>query len=253
MKRVFSLIILLVVLFLGFEVIVNFFTKSYVNSYKIYNGDKTYEIEERYDKKLNDKYDIKITIDDKEFYYIVSNSFNKQRKIVKDILVYPNGDDICIYPILKNKKGIYLECNSNNVLYSSLAYGNKDFINTVTEDLKSKNYITDYTPSTVATDNHGTKTYSDNIPEKDGVLWWKYKGIDKFTRNNYNLNYPLTFDKYENNTGMLVGKYYIIPQYVRSNILEKERTSSGTKLQKNLQLGKKNGVFLTNIKLVPDN
>lgn len=220
MKRVFSLLILLIVLFVGFELVVNHFTKSYVNKYKIYSNDKIFDIEEIYDKKIDNKYDIKITIEDKEFYYIVPNTFNKQKKILKDILIYPNGDDICIYPILRNNKGTYIECNSNGNLYSGLAYNNKEFINTVKNDLKSKKYIEDVTISTTLVDYDGTKTYSENIPEKDLILLWNYKGIERFTSSKYDLNYPLSFDKYENKTGTLVGKYYIVPQYNRSNILE---------------------------------
>ena len=219
MKRVFSLLILLVTLFIGFELIVNYFTKSYVNKYKIYSNDKVFDVEETYEKKINDKYDIKITVDDKEFYYIVNNTFNKQKKIIKDILIYPNGDDLCIYPILKNNKGTYIECNKKGSLYSSLAY-DRNFINKVKNDLKEKKYMEEQTTSVTPTDANGSKVYSSNIPKKDEVILWKYKGIDRFNTTKSDLNYVLSFDKYENNTGALVGKYYIIPQYTRSNILE---------------------------------
>ena len=223
MKRVFSLLILLIVLFLGFEIIVNHFTKSYKNNYKVYSDDKIFEVIEQYEKKNNDKYDIEILADGKSFYYTVSNDFNKQKQIINKILYFKNGDSLCIYPVLKNNIGTYIECASGSgTLYMESAYQDTNFIATIKEELASKKYIE--TPSAedlaFTTEYSDSKFYQKNIPEKDMIIYWKYKGITIFNKSKNTQNLPLAFDKYENKTGALVGKYYIIPEYRRSNILE---------------------------------
>ena len=221
MKRAISLILLMIVLFLGVEMIVTRLTRSYEVNYKLHKDNLNFEINEKYNKKNSDTYELNIKVEDKEFYFGIKNSFNKQKKIIKDIEYFKDGDNMCIYPVLKNKVESYILCLSGNSLYSSYTYPNQDFINNIRNSLKDKGYITDKINDLdeKVSYNHNT-LYKNNLKSTDTVLIWQYKGIYYLNKNKQTNLMSLTFDKYENKVGVLVGKYYLIPNYTNSRVLE---------------------------------
>ena len=62
MKRVFSFLLLLAVLFLGVEFIITRLTKEYAVNYDIYASNKTIKIKEIYKKNMDNIYDIEFRL-----------------------------------------------------------------------------------------------------------------------------------------------------------------------------------------------
>ena len=220
MKRSISLIILLFIVFLGIELAVTKFMKKYTNTYDIYNGDIKLSIKESYLKNNGDNYNIEINDGNNTFIYLIKNTFNKQKKIISDINYYKDGDNVCIYPILKDNSGTYIECMSNGNLYSGYTYSNQGFIESIKNDLNSKGYNTNNDIDLGSKSYSGMELYVNNIKDTDTVAVWQYKGINIFNKERQNGVMTLGFDKYENKLGTLVGKYYVIPGYTNSNVLE---------------------------------
>ena len=221
MRRIISLIVLLIVLIIGVEFLVTRFTKNYESNYIIYKDKLEFKINEKYSKDNGNSYIISISNENNNFYYSINNTFNKQKKIITDILYFNNGNDICIYPVLKNKEKSYIECSSNNNLYTMYTYHDPIFIKSIISTLNEKGI-------TIGSENvlkgkkvYGNLTFYDkNIKDTDTILMWQYKGIYYMNKDNQTNIMSLTFDKYDNKLGVLVGKYYLIPEYKNSKILE---------------------------------
>ena len=221
MKRVISILVLLIVLFLLIEFIVTKFTSNHSTSYSIHVNDVTFDIEEKYVKKYDDTYSISITNDKYSFNYIVPNKYNKQKKIIDSIEYFKEGNNMCIYPVFKDKQETYILCSDGSTTYSRYTYPNQNFINEINNKLLEKKYIT--IKETLPEDKvsfTGSTIYKNNLNPDDSILLWKYKGIDILNVNKqYNYS-TLNFDKYDNKVGYLVGKYYIIPNYENQKVLE---------------------------------
>lgn len=221
MKRAISILVLLILTFICFEFGVNFLKKGHEVSYQVYVNDKVFKITEIYQKTNGNTYDIKIESDTEVFNYVIENNYNKQKKIIKKIEYFNENNNSCIYPILDNDEGTYLECFKDNKLYTSSSFYDQNFINNIKASLKEKGYqLTKEIDITNVKEYQNTTVYTNNIIDNDLITLWTYKGIRTFTKKDSLLKNILSFDKYENNHGYLVDKYYIIPSYLSSKVTE---------------------------------
>lgn len=221
MKKGISITILIMLVILGSQSIITKLNKSHIYKYSIYKNDSKYDIIESYSKKDGDSYTIEVNDGTNSFYYTFGNTFNKQKKVITDVEIFTNNNDVCIYPVLRNNIDSYLECNSNGNLYTHYTYADQAFINSVYTQLKEKYpYLVKEEKETI-TEAYGTSLmYKSNLKETDSVILWQYKGIWKFGMKTIANFLPLEFDKYENKLGTMVDKYYIMPNYTNSNVLE---------------------------------
>lgn len=221
MKRVMSILVLIVLLFFVFQWGFTFLKKEHEVSYKVFVGDETFDIHEIYQKESGDMYDIVITNGNNTYSYLISNKHNKQKKIIKEIKYYNENNNACIYPILENDEGTYIECFKDGILYTDTSFIDQNFIATIKTDLMENGYI-----KIAEVDFNETKTigkstfYSNALIKNDIITVWNYKGIDIITPEKSLARTSLSFDKYENNHGYLVGKYYIVPNYLNSKVSE---------------------------------
>ena len=221
MKKVISVLILLIILLVGLQFGLSFFKKGHEISYTVDYNDRLFEIYEDYQKSSGDSYNLKITIDNNNFYYVIANSFNKQKRIVKKVEYFKDNDDICIYPVLENGDGTYLECIRDNKLYTSTSFGNKTLVSNIEKTLEEMGYTVSKVSNTSDTKNLVNSTiYTNNILNNDTIIMWSYKGIHTISKNDERAVDILDFDKYENTHGYLVKNYYIIPKYTSSKLLE---------------------------------
>ena len=221
MKRAISLTILVVLIILGGQFIITKLTKKHVFKYIINVNDVKYNIVEKYIKDNGDAYAIEISDGTNGFYYVIANDFNKQKKIITNIEVFKDGDNTCIYPILKNNTPSYIECISGGSLYSGLSYNNQGFINDIKNNLREKGYVLAEINSDPKTKEYGNIIVNTNyLNDSDSIVLWQYKGILVTNNSNQSSVFNNRFDKYENNLGTLVGKYYVMPNYDNQNVLE---------------------------------
>ena len=92
MKKVISILILMILMFLAFEWGFTFFKKGHEVNYEVYFNNKKFQVDEVYEKTSTDIYDILITNDNHKYSYVIGNQYNKQKKIIKEILYYQEND-----------------------------------------------------------------------------------------------------------------------------------------------------------------
>jgi len=221
MKKTISLFILLFLLFLVFEFWIIFFKKEHVVSYKVFFEDKTFNIEEVYKKDMGDVYDIKIKNDDLTFNYVIKNKYNKQKKVIKNIEYFHEDNSVCIYPILEDDSGTYLQCVKNGKFYMFTSFDDQGFISKIRNSLKTKGYtLSKKNDIEIEKVYSGSTIYSNNLIDSDMITLWVYKGIHTITSERIQAVTLSAFDKYENTHGYLVDHYYIAPNYLSSKVLE---------------------------------
>lgn len=215
MKKAIAIIILLAAIFLGIQLISTHFKENHEVSYKIQIEDKQYEINEKYSKKQDGTYFINISNENNSFVFTFENDFNKQKNIVKDLLIEENDTGICIYPVLMKNHDSDIQCIFNNTNYSYYASKDNQLALELVSKIKENNYSL---KNNNESSNKETKVssfivYADNILDSDTFVVWNYKGIDVI-KNNKNKTFGLySYDKYENTHGAVVGNYYVTPQY----------------------------------------
>lgn len=239
MKKVFSLLLLLIIIFLGVQFLITKLTKSYVIDYVIKSGDDIFNIKEKYSKEYNDSYYIEINYKDNLFVYNILNVFNKQKEIIKDIKVYNDNNNYCLVPILSNNKVSYIECVSDNNIYLENNYPNQNHISTIKANLVNDKYVLNNDDISNVRNENNTLVYTNNILENEYISLWDYKGIRIFNKKDRDDALLLTIDKYQNDLGRIVGKYYVMPLYT-SSLFEFDKVYIV-----NMETGKHNNLSLT--------
>lgn len=221
MKRAISISVLFVVLFFIFQWGLIFFKKGHEVVYSVFFQDQTFQVTEKYQKKQGDYYDVMIENQNNTYYYVFQNEFNKQKRIVEKIEYYEENDYSCIFPILEQNEGTYLQCIQNDKIYTSTSFPNQDFISRIETDLEEKGYSLHTNIDLETTEKLiNTTIYTNNLLDHDIITLWDYKGIQVIKIDEFDIRTVLGFDKYENSHGYLVDKYYIVPEYLSTKVLE---------------------------------
>lgn len=202
----FSLILLFLTLLLEFGI--NYFKTSHHVEYDI----SGYTVEEDYIKKSGkDYYLIKISKDGKEYIFSAQNKFNKNEKIIKEIISYDTNDISCATIIYTNNSSSTPLCYKDKILHSYISVENEPGMS---EYLKQLNkYAEDkITPSDESYVFAYNEIYKNNLYKNEDIIMYNYKNIIKI-----NGERTMTFDfsnkdVFKNEYGTLVGKYYVIPK-----------------------------------------
>ena len=222
MKRVLSLIFLLICLLLILEFGTTFFKKEHKIEYQINSLDKTFTITEEYQEVKNNTYYLEIKNDDHIFIYTVNNHFNKQKEIIDSIEIYEKEGMLCIYPVFINHEGLEIECHKDNHLYSYESVKDNVLVQEFVSLLKNMNYtsLSWKLESSSEEKVNSSIIYKDNLLDNDYITIWNYKGIEIISKNGSNYKNIYNYDKYENNHGSIVGKYYITPVYISDKVFD---------------------------------
>lgn len=202
----FSLILLFLTLLLEFGI--NYFKTSHHVEYDI----SGYTVEEDYIKKSGkDYYLIKVSKDGKEYIFSAKNKFNKNEKIIKEIISYDTDDISCATIIYTNNSSSTPLCYKDKILHSYISVENEPGMS---EYLKQLNkYAEDkITPSDESYVFAYNEIYKNNLYKNEDIIMYNYKNIIKI-----NGERTMTFDfsnkdVFKNEYGTLVGKYYVIPK-----------------------------------------
>ena len=222
MKKIISLIFILIICLLILEWSSTFIKNNHELEYIINSDTKSFRIIEKYQKNMGDTYYLEITNNEKSFIYNVDNNFNKQKEIIKSIQFYEENNILCIYPNLTNDITLSIQCSDNKNIYSYESIKNESYTTKFISILKEKGY-----ENTSWDSENNTKemvdsytVYRKNILKNDNIIIWNYKGIDIISDSNNKYHKLYQDDKYENNHGTLVGKYYVVPVYSNSKVLD---------------------------------
>lgn len=211
MKKIIKLILVLIVLLLLFELIVFIFKSHHDKTYTIKDQRIKYKVQEIYKDK---RYYLKVTNTDKIYIFEVDNKFYKRKKILKKIYTYNKGNYSCIYPEYKNDKvSSNIICSENNKTYSYEYY--KDELNDFVSILRKKgfNNFSWQTKSNRQRKMDTLTVFPNNIDENTYIYIYNYKGFYSINKENQNNIRILKNDKYKNNLGTQIGKYYLLADY----------------------------------------
>lgn len=214
LKKAISFSIILLLLFLGYQIIFNYLKIEHEVKYVIDNNGK-YEINENYvksDKK--EYYLLKVkTEEDKEYVFETDNKYNKQKEIVGDIISYKDDDIQCVALVYRGKKD-YSEplCYIGDKLYVYSEIKNQydlsSFIKQIPNYQEKK-----YSKESEKGEYNATTYNKDYLDDNEVLIIYDYKNVD-FIR--YNIAKSTNFsnyDNYKNILGIVVGKYYFIPRF----------------------------------------
>lgn len=210
MKRVFKFVIMLAILFFIFQFAVTFFINKHEIVYNIAHDNKNYNVKEQFIKKNKQHY-YNFEVLDKEknkFIFYFNEDYNKQKKILKDIEIYNNDQLTCILPVYKDNKisGIICRNKKDLVSYDHMKRLGVSFDNWKNE-LKTKGYIINDTDTVIKEDK---VTLYQEFPADYSITLWNYHGLYILNKDRIKKLSILDNDYYENTSGVLVGKYYVI-------------------------------------------
>jgi len=218
MKRVFSFIIVLAFLFFIYQFVVMLFISHHEVVYNIVKDDKNFEIVEIYEKEKDyENYKIKIKEDTNTFYFHNSSKLNKKDKIISNIEYFEKDELYCIYPVIENKSmNSEIVCLKNNKLltYSALKSMSDYRVDEFVTILKNKNYENlSWINNDTLTPYHDKQIYKDNLIDNETIILFNYDSIDYYTKEKIDTINLFRNDRYENDLGVLVNNYYVIPNY----------------------------------------
>jgi len=219
MKKLFSmLIVLFIIYFLG-EIIINLFGKGHTLQYTITTNNNNFEISENYTANTEgetDSYYIEITINNKIFNIQTYYNLYGSKRIVKEVYYYKDNNYECIFPLFVGSRALSnVLCYKNGIMMPS---------NTIVDANVSKfvDSLTKY-DALQFTDDKSTPTisgvvtvYSKNIIDGHYVAINNYKGIYTISENNLKKIYSVKLfdaDVYKRPLSAVVGENYITANY----------------------------------------
>jgi len=229
MKRLVKLLVVAALLIIVFEIGFSFIKKGHDVTYEITNHDNRFIIKESYKHSVktenktnedNNNYYFEIAINNVQtpvFVFKTFSNYNNYKMIIQDIKYYEDDGIKCIYPIFKgHKNDIDVLCNKEGILidYKLLKGTNSNLDNFVNDLIDSGYTLKAWQEQTSQKKKLGYyNVFTDNIPDGDYLVLWKYNGIYIVT-NHGNENIELYLQAhYDNDLGILVDRYYVLPNY----------------------------------------
>lgn len=198
---VLVLIIILIIVLISLIMSI-FKTKSYSLEYNI----DEYEISENYNNESNYYY-YEISKEELNYNFLYETSYQKEKKLIKEVKEYNDGDYNCI-TIRSNYIKAYPQCS----------YKNKYIDYHLTSD-KMKEKLSDYfTMPKIKEEKYENYTiYNDD----EKIFIWSYKGFNYL--NNGKIEFIKIFDKdiYEIPLATKINNYIIVPDYEQEHYFNK--------------------------------
>jgi hypothetical protein len=227
MKKMFGIVVVLLFFYIAFQVAYSYMTVKQVNKYKLIIDNSEYQVTETFtnghknkDLSVNEEsnYYYEITKDSKLlFSFKLIGNYIGKKEILKDLILYNDGNLMCAYPLFKDKvENIDVLCNTGDkyYLYGSLK-GKYISLDNFVASLKLKGYShpswDNINLETRSVDNFSI--YFNNITDDMNISLWQYKGFYKITSEGEKLLTLVNSDQYEPILTTMVNQYYVIPDY----------------------------------------
>ena len=187
-------LLILIIVSLIFLLISVFKTKSYSLEYNIDN----YEISENYNNEGNYYY-YEISNNNLKYNFIYKSSYNKEKKLIKEIKEYQDEDYLCLI-VRSNYIESYPLCSYKD---SYIDY------HLISETLQEK--LSDYytEPKIVEEKYENYNIFNQN----EQLLLWSYKGFNYFNKDKTEFIKIFNKDIYEIPLATKINNYILIPDY----------------------------------------
>jgi hypothetical protein len=229
MKKMFSITMLLLLIYIIIQAIYGYFVGQHVLNYKFKIDDKIYNIKEKFTNKYRTTnyekddlpsyyYEISLEKDTNPlFNFKIVGSYTGVSHFLQNIKVYNDNNMTCIYPIFKDNQNLLdVMCNkdSKQLLYRNIKGENKELDQFVVSLIKDGyNHYSWHNPDLSTTKLDNINIYKYNYFDSLYIALWNYKGIYLINGDNSRNLHLLGRDQYNNNLSALINYYYIIPDY----------------------------------------
>lgn len=223
MKKLFTTLIVLLLVYFGLQFVFHLFHKGEDSAYEIEKKGITLKIDEQSHFRLTnqeDNYQYKIEAKNHIFHFQIFHSFNKMSRAIEDIAYYQNDNLECILPIFHDKTILSdMMCYDGDrfTYYYNLKGTNQEldqFANSIA-GYKPLNYV----PSDIVTKIEGIDVYKDNLIKNHYIEVTNYLGIYNvsadFNSSVYNISL-YNKDIYNQKIGVFVDQYYLSADYNQS-------------------------------------
>lgn len=221
MKKIFMMLLVLFLIYLGIQIGYGFFGSGHNEEYTVYTDNKKFVVKETFSNKNDDvkTYYFEIKYNNEIFYYQTFHDFKKSKQIIKSIYQYNDDMYSCILPIFENNQIISdVLCKKDNIIYN--------YHNIIGNDKKLDEYVTSLKEIGY---NQNLFVDSSNVLSKDqlniyenNVLNEVYYGLANY-KGLYLINYATggkvkeveLFDKdvYKRPLSIFFNKYYVVADY----------------------------------------
>ncbi|MFA5409550.1 MAG: hypothetical protein WC343_12325, partial [Bacilli bacterium] len=228
MKKMLSVVIILLIWYIVIQIVYSYMVGSQVNSYKLMVDNKVYEIKETFNYKHKssgntDKpnYYYEIKRDDKLlFSFKIIGNYTGIEKFMNNMFIYETDTKICVYPIFKGQTDdIDVICNSNgnHYLYGAIK-GQDPLLDAFVTSLKVAGYNhPSWNSTNLVSENVGAfDIYTNNISDNQNIVIWQTAGFYRVTPRGGKLFSLKVRSEYNETLTASIDQYYIVPDYKES-------------------------------------
>jgi len=228
MKKMFGVVIALLILYIALQVVYSFSIGKQISAYKISVNGTDFQVKETYTSRY--KSANRSTADKNSYYYEISNAdrllfsfklvgnYTGIKDFLKNLMIYSNNDLICTYPIFKDKvEDMDVICNKGDKFYLYAALKGQDAgLDAFVASLKQLGYKhPSWDPTNLETRKCGSfEVYPKNVADNQMYTIWHYKGFYRMTSRGESYYALNTSDRYDPSLTTMVNQYYVIPDYV---------------------------------------
>lgn len=234
MKKMFSIVVILLLLYIISQTIYSYTRGSRVTKYNLVIDEVEYQIKENFTSGFKNRETNRF---EKSNYYFEINTndgavisfkmvgdFTGKRELIKNLKIYDDNNMMCIYPIFKDEihaVDVICKDNEKQYLFGSLK-GQNNNIDDFVASLKKEGH--DH-PSWNDANNEEKKVenfimYPANFIEDQIITLWLYKGFSKITKESDRM-FLFSQEQYKPLLTSMVNQYYVIPDYGKDHKFER--------------------------------
>ena len=218
MRRLFLMLIILFLLYLGIQFIFYWISGGQDNVYEITEEGTVFEVSEKSNFNLDvNNYSYNIIIDETNFSFQIFHNYNKSSKVLEKIRYYKDDNYECILPIFKDDLVLIdMICKNNNTYnYYFNIKGDNDNLDKFVSEIEDYD-INQFVDNSEMEEREGINVYIDNLIQNHHIGINNYKGIYIISQNINSKVYNISLfskDIYNQDLGMFVDRYYVVPNY----------------------------------------
>lgn len=220
MKKIFMVLLVLFLIYFGFQIGYSFFENEHNTDYTVITEDKKFTIKEVFSNEKNlNSYFFEIVLDEEIFDYQISYDFKKSKQVIKNIYYYKDDEYSCILPLYSNNQVVNdILCKKDNIIYNyHNIKGQNEKLDNYVLTLKEKGYDEDkFTDNSDNLKKEQLTIYENNLLDKKYYALSNYKGvylINNITGGKLQNISIFKNDVYKRPLSIFYKKYYVVADY----------------------------------------
>ena len=227
MKKFLTLVVLFIIIFLGYQFFIPFFSDGHDVEYEVETSGKKFLVKENfnYRKKTGEHEDttnfyFEVTVDDEMFSFKITDNYGRNKNIIKNIHYYEDDRVICIAPFdRKNEPIIKILCKMDGILYNYQTSSNSE-LESFVDSLTTYGYQREELIFPQIREKLGDNNLYNTMNDIHQLILWNQNGIYVADKDKVEKIEIFLRNHYDNPLGRVVGDYYFLPNYDRKFVFE---------------------------------